>query len=109
MLQNGIFLQTSCVDTPSHNGVVERKNRHFLETVRALLFQMHVPKHFWADVVSMTCFLINWMSSSVLNWDTSFETLFPNKSLFPIEPQIFEYTFFVWMFVRMCLNSILSH
>ena len=49
MLQNDILHQTSCVDTPSQNGVVERKNRHLLETARALLFQMHVPKHFWAD------------------------------------------------------------
>ena len=46
MLQNDIFHQTSCVDTPSHNGVAERKHRHLLETSQALLFQMHVPKHF---------------------------------------------------------------
>ena len=46
MLQNGILHQTSCVDTLSQNQVVERKNRHLLETARVLLFQMHVPKHF---------------------------------------------------------------
>ena len=68
MLQNDILHLTSCVDTPYHNGVVERKNRHLLETVRTLLFQMHVPKHFWADDVSIACFLINWMPSSILNW-----------------------------------------
>ena len=67
MLQNGILHQTSCVDTPAQNGVVERKNRHLLETARALLFHMHVPKHFWVDAVSTTCFLINQMPSSVLN------------------------------------------
>ena len=36
------------------------------------------------------------MPSSVLNWDTSFQTPFPNKSLFPIKPRIFECTCFVW-------------
>ena len=45
-LQNDILHRTSCVDTLSHNGVVERKNRQLLETARALLFQMQVSKHF---------------------------------------------------------------
>ena len=95
MLQNDIFHQTSCVDTPSKNGVVERKNRHFLETVRALLFQMHMPKHLWADVISTACFLINWMSSSILDWVTPFQTLFPHKPLFSIEQQVFWCTCFI--------------
>ena len=56
MLQNEILHQTSCVDTPSRNRVAKRKNRHLLETARVLLFQMNVPKHFWADVVFTTCF-----------------------------------------------------
>ena len=67
MLQKEILHQTSCVDTPSQNGVDVRKYRHLLETVKALLFQMHMPKHFWANVVSTACFLINWMPSSILN------------------------------------------
>ena len=46
MLQNGILHTTSCVDTPSHNGVAKRNNRHLLETTRTLLFQMNAPKHF---------------------------------------------------------------
>ena len=56
---------------------------------------MHVPKHFWVDAVSTACFLINRMPSSVLNWDTPYHILFPNKPLFPIEPQIFGCTCFV--------------
>ena len=95
MLQNDILHQTSCVDTPSQNGVAERKNRHLLETARTLLFQMHVHKHFWADTISTACFFINRMPSSVLNWATPFQTLFPHKSLFPIEPQVFGCTCFV--------------
>ena len=94
MLQNDILYQISCIDTPSQNGVAERKNRH-LETARAQLFQMHVPKHFWADAVSTTSFLINRMPFSVLNWVTPFQTLFPHKSLFPIEPRVFKCTCFV--------------
>ena len=94
MLQHGILHQTSCVDTLAQNGVVKRKNRHLLETARALLFQMHVPKHFWADAVSTFCFLINRMPSSVLNWGTPYHIIFP-KPLFPIEPQIFGCTCFV--------------
>ena len=70
MFQNGILHQTSCVDTPAHNGVAKRKNRHLFETARALLFHMHVAKHLWADAISTACFLINRMPSSVFNWDT---------------------------------------
>ena len=35
------------------------------------------------------------MSSSVLNWDTPYHILFPNKPLFPIELQVFGCTCFV--------------
>ena len=69
---------------------------HLLETAWALLFQMHVLKYFWADAVSTACFLINRMPFSVLNWITPFQTLFPHKSLFPIEPRVFGCTCFVW-------------
>ena len=84
--------------------MAERKNRNLLETVRALLFQMQVPKHFWADAVSTAYFLINRMPayflinrmpSSVLNLDTSYHILFPSKPLFPIEPRVFGCTCFV--------------
>ena len=95
MLQHGILHQTSCVDTPSHNWVADKKNRHLLETVRALLFQMNVPKHFWVDVVSTACLLINRMPSSVLNWATPYHQLFSNNFLFPIDPKVFGCTSFV--------------
>ena len=95
MLQNGILRQTSCVDAPFHNGVAKRKNRHPLETTRAILFQMNVPKHFWADVVSTACFFIKRMPSSVLNWTAPYHQLFPNNMSFPIDPKVFGCTCFV--------------
>ncbi|RVX21101.1 Retrovirus-related Pol polyprotein from transposon TNT 1-94 [Vitis vinifera] len=81
MSHNGILHQTSCVDTPSQNGVVERKNRHLLETARALMFQMKVPKQFWADAVSTACFLINRMPTVVLKDTRPFVTKLDPKAL----------------------------
>ena len=46
VLQHEILHQTSYVDTSSQNGIVKRKNRHLLETVRALLFQSMFPNTF---------------------------------------------------------------
>jgi len=37
MAFHGILHQTSCAYTPQQNGVVERRNRHLIETTRTLL------------------------------------------------------------------------
>ena len=81
MIQNDILHQSSCVDTPSQNGVAKTKNRLLLETARALLFQMHLPKLIWADAVSTACFLINRMPLSILHGETPYSVLFPTKPL----------------------------
>ena len=56
---------------------------------------MNVPKHFWANAISTTCFLINRMPSSVLNWTAPYHQLFLNNLLFPIDPTVFGCTCFV--------------
>ncbi|XP_037491487.1 uncharacterized protein LOC105647932 [Jatropha curcas] len=92
---NGYSSIKHLVDTSfSKWGCPERKNRHLfferlLGVARALLFQIKVPKHFWADAVSTACFLINCMPSSVLNGEIPYNVLFLSKLLFPIEPRIF--------------------
>ncbi|XP_019234286.1 PREDICTED: uncharacterized protein LOC109214791 [Nicotiana attenuata] len=95
MRKHGILHQSSCVDTPSQNGAAERKNRHLLETSQTLLFQMKVPKQFSVDAVSTTCFLINHMPSIVLGGNVPYSVLFPDKSLFTVEPKVFGCTCYV--------------
>ena len=56
---------------------------------------MNVPKHFWVEAVSITCFLINRMPFLVLNWANPYHQLFPNNLLFPIVPKVFGCTCFI--------------
>ena len=39
----GTIHQTSCSQSPQHNGVVERKNKHLFGVTRSLLHGVHVP------------------------------------------------------------------
>ena len=95
MTQNGIIYESSYVVIPQQKEIVERKNRHFMEVARALMFQIRVPKMFWADTVHIATFLINRMLSSVLNGCAPYTVLFSIRSLFFIPPKIFGCTCFV--------------
>ncbi|XP_026416018.1 uncharacterized protein LOC113311392 [Papaver somniferum] len=57
------------------NGVAERKLRHILETTRALLIQMHVPKKLWSHGSLTATYLINRLPSRVLEFKYPLEVL----------------------------------
>ena len=64
--ENGILHQTTCADTPQHNGIMKHKNHYILEVARALCFTMHVPKRFWANAIMIVVFLIYRMFAVLL-------------------------------------------
>jgi len=76
-LQNeGIISQCSCPSTPQQNGVVERKNRHFLDVVRTLLVESYVPPRFLCKALSMIVHLINMLLFPTLHNVSPFFKLF---------------------------------
>ena len=73
-----ILHQSSCTYTLQQTGVVDRKNRHLIETTRTLLLHYTVSLRFWGDTILIVCYLINRMLSSVLGDQVPHYLLFPN-------------------------------
>lgn len=59
-----VIYEIMCVRTPQQNGIAERKNRHVLETSRALLIENEVPQNFWECAVTMAVYVINRLQGS---------------------------------------------
>lgn len=72
----GIVHQTSCAYRPQQNARVERKHRHVLEVARALMFQSGLKISFWGEAVLTAAYIINRLSSSVLDNKTPYELLY---------------------------------
>ncbi|KAG8474805.1 hypothetical protein CXB51_031510 [Gossypium anomalum] len=55
----GIVRHLTVRHTPQQNGVAEQMNRTIMEKVRCMLSNANLPKSFWVEAASTTCFLIN--------------------------------------------------
>ena len=55
----GILHNFSAPRTPQQNGVVERKNKSPEELASTMLSESSLPKYFWADAVSTSCYVMN--------------------------------------------------
>ena len=63
--------------------------------MRAMLFQMQVPKSYWSDAVLTACYLINRMPSSVLGGQIPHKVLFTGRPLYSLPLRIFGCTCYV--------------
>ncbi|GJW67455.1 putative ribonuclease H-like domain-containing protein [Tanacetum coccineum] len=55
----GIKRKFSVARTPQQNGVVERNNRTLIEAARTMLADSLLPTTFWAEAVSIACYVQN--------------------------------------------------
>lgn len=74
--QIGIIHHMSCPKTPKHNGIAERKYHNITELGLTMMVHSKIPKRFWVDAFSTAVFLINHLSSSILNMSSPFQALF---------------------------------
>ena len=72
---HGIIHQTTCPDTSQQNRVAERKNRTLLEITRSLMFESHVPAHYWPEALATATYLTNRIPTKSLNFKTPLDTL----------------------------------
>jgi len=57
----------SCPKTPKQDRIAKRKHCNITELGLTIMVHSNIPKPFWVDDFSTNVFLINHLSSSILN------------------------------------------
>ncbi|GJW69991.1 zinc finger, CCHC-type containing protein [Tanacetum coccineum] len=77
--ENGIARQLTAPYSPQQNGVVERRNRTVLSTMRSMMKVMKLPLTFWAEAVRHAIYILNMVSTRALVDKTPYEVLYNRK------------------------------
>jgi len=75
-VNKGIVHQTSCVNIPQQNNIVERKRGHLLNVARALMIQSHLPKLYWSYSMIHVLYIINMLPTPVLKYFSPHKMLY---------------------------------
>ena len=59
--------------TPQQNGLAKRMNKTFMEKVRCMLIQSKLSKLVWAKILLTTCYLVNLIPSTTIDFKTLFK------------------------------------
>jgi hypothetical protein len=93
----GTIRRLTAHDTPSSNGVAERKNRTIIERAHAIFFQAaDPPKTLWGEAMKHVVWLMNRTGSRTLNDRTPFETA---RGHAPLLTDIREWYCEIWVHV----------
>jgi len=76
---HGTLSQQSCPHTNEQNNVAERKHRHILDTIRALLISTSVPPYLWAEAFLVAVLFISVTPSFLLDDTSPHSFLFKSK------------------------------
>ncbi|WKA04854.1 hypothetical protein VitviT2T_022853 [Vitis vinifera] len=78
----GTVHHLTCPGTSQQNGRAERKLRHILDTVRALLLSAKIPAPFWGEAALHAVHAINRIPSAVIHNQTPYERLFGSPPVY---------------------------
>ena len=76
----GTIHHLTCLGTSHQNGWAERKLRHILDIIRAILLSAKVPALFWGEAALNAIHVINRIPSTVIHTQTPYEHLFGSPS-----------------------------
>ena len=97
---HGTIHQTTYFNTPQQNGVAERKNRHLLEVVHALLIEAHMPLSYWGHVLTSAAYLSNRVPSITFDFRTPSQALI-EAIVGPVGPNLPPHVFGCVAFVHL--------